>query len=293
MEERYTQQAKEALRLAKEAAHRLGHHFVGTEHILIGLIAEGSGVAAKVLEENGVSESKLTQLIDRLISGQNKVDVEIKHLEYSPKCLAVLGEAYQEALRFQSALVGTEHILLAIIKNNESIANQLLKTINVNMQKLYTGVIAAMGVEASRIAKGAEKAYEEEGGGRTPVLDKYSRDLTQLAKAGGLDPVVGRENEMNRLMQILSRRSKNNPCLIGEPGVGKTAVVEGLALKIIAGDVPETLAEKRVVTLDLSAMIAGSKYRGFSSANTSYSLSSSRPRLNCTLPRLSARKRSP
>ncbi len=262
MEERYTQQAKEALRLAKEAAHRLGHHFVGTEHILIGLIAEGSGVAAKVLEENGVSESKLTQLIDRLISGQNKVDVEIKHLEYSPKCLAVLGEAYQEALRFQSALVGTEHILLAIIKNNESIANQLLKTINVNMQKLYTGVIAAMGVEASRIAKGAEKAYEEEGGGRTPVLDKYSRDLTQLAKAGGLDPVVGRENEMNRLMQILSRRSKNNPCLIGEPGVGKTAVVEGLALKIIAGDVPETLAEKRVVTLDLSAMIAGSKYRG-------------------------------
>ena len=264
MENRYTESALNALSLARESAYNLRHGFIGTEHILMGLIKEENGVAAKVLADNSVSEQKLTDLIDRLLSGGSNIEVKQGEIVYSPKSSNILMEAKKEALRFKSDLIGTEHILMAIIKNMDSVANQLLRTMSVNLQKLYASLIAAMGEEASSIIRSEDRSEDSDTAeaGSTPVLDKYSRDLTALAREGKIDKVVGRENELNRLMQILSRRTKNNPCLIGEPGVGKTAIVEGLALKIVANDVPETLGDKRVVTLDLSAMIAGSKYRG-------------------------------
>ena len=259
MADRYTTQAREALRLAEKAAFELNHSYVGSEHLLVGLIQEGSGVAAKVLEANGVTPDRVLELIDRLISGGYNVAMEDKQ-EYSPMAVKILQNAYKEAVRYKAQLIGTEHILIAIIKDANCIASKLLHTININIQKVYTEILGAMGEDAVRGSK--EQGYAKEDSSPTPTLDRYSRDLTKIAREGKLDPVIGRENEMNRVMQILSRRTKNNPCLIGEPGVGKTAVVEGLAERIALGDVPETLLDKRVVTLDLSGMLAGSKYRG-------------------------------
>ena len=257
----FTKKAEEALELAAEAASELGHTSVGTEHILLGLLRQGECVASEVLIENGADEERIVSILEQLISQDNNVNVAEPN-SYTPRARRVLDQAAREAVRFKAQLIGTEHILIAIIKESESVALRLLNTIGVNIQKTYVDLLIAMGEDSS--------AYKEDFQGNKPknkknptaTLDQYSRDLTKLAEEGKLDPVIGREKEIQRVIQITSRRTKNNPCLIGEPGVGKTAVVEGLALKIVDGDVPETIADKRLLTLDLSGMVAGSKYRG-------------------------------
>ncbi len=259
MADRYTSQARRAIELAVEATRELRHGYVGTEHLLLGLLREGNGVAARVLESHDVTEEKIVELIDKLLSASAFVAVD-DDMEYSPVAARVLEAADQESSRYKSKLVGTEHILIAILKSENCIASRLLRTLSVNVQKIYIDILNTMGQETNAV-KG-ELYSEEKSEGNTPTLDRYSRDLTQLAREGKLDPVIGRDNEMKRVMQILSRRTKNNPVLIGEPGVGKTAVVEGLAQLIVQKNVPETLLDKRLVTLDLSGMIAGSKYRG-------------------------------
>ena len=257
----FTKKAEEALELAAEAASELGHTSVGTEHILLGLLRQGECVASEVLIENGADEERIVSILEQLISQDNNVNVAEPN-SYTPRARRVLDQAAREAVRFKAQLIGTEHILIAIIKESESVALRLLNTIGVNIQKTYVDLLIAMGEDSS--------AYKEDFQGNKPknkknptaTLDQYSRDLTKLAAEGKLDPVIGREKEIQRVIQITSRRTKNNPCLIGEPGVGKTAVVEGLALKIVDGDVSETIADKRLLTLDLSGMVAGSKYRG-------------------------------
>lgn len=258
----YTAKAKKALALAGRISRSLHHNYIGTEHLLLGLLREGSGVAACVLMSNGVEEEKLVQLIEDLIAPSSDVLVMDRD-GYSPKTQKVLERAETEAEHFHSEQIGTEHLLLAIIKETDCAASRLLNTLGVSGQKLYIDILVAMGEDSSQYrdewqnARSGKKAKNA-----TATLDGYSRDLTQLAREGALDPVIGREDEIERVIQILSRRGKNNPCLIGEPGVGKTAIVEGLAQRIVNGIVPDTVAGKRLLTLDLSGMVAGSKYRG-------------------------------
>ena len=259
--ERYTPQAKEALSLAVGMAESLNHGYVGTEHLLIGLLQEGTGVAARVLEENGVEESKVVELVSQLISPNTSVQMA-ENAAYTPRARRVIENSYREAVRFKAAQIGTEHILIAILREGDCVASRLLNTMGISVQKLYIDLLAAMGEDAPSIKDEMQRGNSGKRGSSTPALDSYSRNLTQMALDGKLDPVIGREHEIQRVIQILSRRTKNNPCLIGEPGVGKTAVVEGLAQRIAAGDVPDTIADKRVMTLDLYCMVAGSKYRG-------------------------------
>ena len=259
--ERYTPQAKEALSLAVGMAESLNHGYVGTEHLLIGLLQEGTGVAARVLEENGVEESKVVELVSQLISPNTSVQMA-ENAAYTPRARRVIENSYREAVRFKAAQIGTEHILIAILREGDCVASRLLNTMGISVQKLYIDLLAAMGEDAPSIKDEMQRGNSGKRGSSTPALDSYSRNLTQMALDGKLDPVIGREHEIQRVIQILSRRTKNNPCLIGEPGVGKTAVVEGLDQRIAAGDVPDTIADKRVMTLDLSGMVAGSKYRG-------------------------------
>ncbi len=256
----FTDKAKAALSLAEKTASRMRAGYVGTEHILVGLLREGTGVAFKVLKENGADESKIIEMIQELIMPETVVTIKERE-GASPRAKAVLDEAHRQADRFGADKTGTEHILLALLKEGENVAVRLLNTMGISVQKLYVDTLIAMGEDGNLYKEDLGKKQNRKGK-QTSTLEQYSRDLTALAAAGRLDPVVGRENEIIRVIEILSRRTKNNPCLIGEPGVGKTAVVEGLALRIVAGEVPFTVQNKRLLTLDLSGMVAGSKYRG-------------------------------
>ncbi|MBQ8189186.1 MAG: ATP-dependent Clp protease ATP-binding subunit [Lachnospiraceae bacterium] len=254
----YTEQANAALALAKKMAKTTGQNYIGTEHILLGLIKNKTGVAGRVLKEHGVTIERIMEVIRELIAPSGNVSV-LERDGYSPRAVQILEEADKQAKRFGAAQTGTEHILLSIIKEGDNIAVRLLYTIGVDLQKIYADILVAMGKEPGIVKSDLDPKRKK---GATKTLDQYSRDLTQIAKDGKMDPVIGRENEILRVIQILSRRTKNNPCLVGEPGVGKTAIVEGLASRIASGNVPASLLQKRVMTLDLSAMVAGSKYRG-------------------------------
>lgn len=266
MRNKFTKQAQTALTLAKAAAIDFELGYIGTEHLLLGLLSETEGTAGRVLEEFQVDGKKLVELIDKLVTPAevgNITEIEMKP-PYSPRTEKVLKSAVAEAQNSGCEKAGTEHLLLAMLRETDCVGTRLLYTMGVNIQKLYATVLGAMGYDNESIQEEfqAAKAMQNPGGSPTPALDQYSRDLTQMAAEGKLDPVVGREKEISRLIQILSRRTKNNPCLVGEPGVGKTAIAEGLAQRILAGSVPETIKDKRLVVLDLSGMVAGSKYRG-------------------------------
>lgn len=263
MQENFTRQAKNVLALAKKNALTCKHSYIGSEHILLGLIKEKGSTAGSVLEEAGVEYEKAVELIEKLIA-PTLGNVKERELEYSPRTKRLLEIASGEAFAFRCDSVGTEHILLAILKDTDCVAARLLHTLGVNIQKLYANVLTAMGLDSEAVSEETQAVFSAKNRkySGTPALDQYGRDLTAMAAEGRLDPVVGREKEISRLIQILSRRGKNNPCLVGEPGVGKTAIVEGLAQRIVAGMVPDTVKEKRVVVLDLSGMVAGSKYRG-------------------------------
>ena len=262
MQTAYTAKAKKAIDIATRISKSLHHSYIGTEHILLGLLKEGTGVASQVLADNGVEYDKVLELIEELIAPGNAVAGLEDGL--SPRAAHVLEVSKAEAARFHSEKIGTEHLLIAMIKETECVASRLLNTLSVNVQKMYVDTLIAMGEDVSQYKDEFQngKPGKRRNAEGTPALDQFSRDLTELARAGKLDPVVGRETEIDRVIQILSRRSKNNPCLIGEPGVGKTAIVEGIAERIAGGMVPDTVLGKRVVSLDLSGIVAGSKYRG-------------------------------
>lgn len=256
----YTDKAKKALNYANRLSRSSGCNYVGTEHILAGLLKEGTGVAAEVLTANNVELEALLKLIDELVAAGEEVTVADRD-GYSPRTQMVLDRAREMADRFDSERIGTEHLLLAIIKEGDCAASRLLNTMGVNPQKLFVDILAAMGEDPAQYREEIQRGRNEEAT-LTPTLDQYSRDLTAMARAGRLDPVIGREKETERVIQILCRRGKNNPCLIGEPGVGKTAIVEGIAQSLVNGNVPDIVADKRLVSLDMSGLVAKSKYRG-------------------------------
>lgn len=255
----YTKSAKNAIKEAKKAARRLEHEYVGSEHLLLGLLYEKQGMAGYILSMNGVEAKRIEKLISRMLSDTG-VAVASESI-YSKACSEILDQSKKEAKTLGAREIGTEHILLVMLKHSECVATRLLVTIGVNTEKLVSDIMEAVlsdnSLEQMERPKGKKKKKSA-----SPTLDQFSRDFTALARAGRLDPVVGRETEMQRVMQILSRRMKNNPCLVGEPGVGKTAIAEGLAQLIVADEVPDTLKDKRLLTLDISGMVAGSKYRG-------------------------------
>ena len=253
----YTKQAANAVRYAAKKAKEMKHPYIGTEHLLLGLREEFSGVAGQVLAQNGVETEKIMQLMDELIAPREEMPASQKPKE-SPRLRYILANSEKEAHRLRTAEVGTEHLLLSMIRDVDCVAARILITLNISLQKLLKDILNASGVDP----KDYQDELQDESRGSGSVIEQYCTDMTARAEEGKQDPVVGREEEMYRLMQVLSRRTKNNPCLIGEPGVGKTAVVEGLAQRIAAGVVPEKMKDKRIYTLDLPGMIAGSKYRG-------------------------------
>ena len=252
----YTTQAQEVLKLAAESAKLMQHPYVGTEHLLIGLSKIYSGVAGQVLDMNGVKEEDMLKIMNELVTRPEDMEISGKPME-SPRLQFILEEAAGEAQHLKAKEVGTEHLLLAVLNDADCVASRILQTLNVNMQKLYQDIMLAVGADINEYMSDLQGEGRKKG-----VLEQFGTDLTEQAAEGKLDPVIGREQEIGRLMQILSRRTKNNPCLVGEPGVGKTAVIEGLAQRISGGLVPEGMKEKKIFTMDLASMIAGSKYRG-------------------------------
>ena len=257
VESQYTKQAWEAFQIAKKAAAQFKHPYVGTEHLLWGLKKVYTGVAGQVLAQNQLDEEQMKKAMDVLVSTPEQGTTARKTIELSPRLEYILEESRNEAANFHSEKVGTEHMLIAMLKDGDCIAAKMLSTLNINVNKVFQDLLIAMGIDPREYAE-SQKDGESQGG----IIEQYGTDLTLEAKEGRLDPVIGRNEEIGRMMQILSRRTKNNPCLVGEPGVGKTAIVEGLAIQIAAGMVPEEMKEKRILVLDLPAMIAGSKYRG-------------------------------
>ena len=261
MRENYTKSAQEAIRLAKSASKHNKQNYTGSEHLLLGLIAEPDGVASKVLRDNNCTLDRLSDMIAQLnIKSANLALLD--HEGFSPRCQKIMRIAGNLAEKYHSENVGTEHLLLAIISEGENIALKLIETLGISPAKLYYETLAAIGEDPQTHKDDLQTGPAANNPQDQKILPQYSRDLTKLARQGKLDPVIGRENEISRVIQILSRRTKNNPCLVGEPGVGKTAIVEGLAQRIVNGDVPETVKNKRLLTMDLSGMVAGSKYRG-------------------------------
>ena len=253
----YTQQANEVLKTAKKVAKELNHPYIGTEHLLIGLRKVYGGVAGQILGMNDVKEESVLKIVDELVSPAKDVAVAAEP-EMSPRLSYILEEAKEEAVRLKSAEIGTEHMLLAMIRDMDCVGTRILMTLNINLQKVCQDILQTVGVEPKEYMDDVA----DDGRRKNGVLEQYGTDLTLQAAEGRLDPVIGREKEIGRLMQVLSRRTKNNPCLVGEPGVGKTAVIEGLAMKIVGGIVPDSMKDKRIMTMDLASMIAGSKYRG-------------------------------
>ncbi|MEN3310455.1 MAG: ATP-dependent Clp protease ATP-binding subunit ClpC, partial [Micromonosporaceae bacterium] len=259
MFERFTDRARRVVVLAQEEARMLNHNYIGTEHVLLGLIHEGEGVAAKALESLGISLEAVRQQVEEII-GQGQ-RAPSGHIPFTPRAKKVLELSLREALQLGHNYIGTEHILLGLIREGEGVAARVLVKLGADLNRVRQQVIQLLsGYEAKD--PGAPTTPGEGTTKISPVLDQFGRSLTQLAREGTLDPVIGREREIERVMQVLSRRTKNNPVLIGEPGVGKTAVVEGLSQAIVQGDVPETLKDKQLYTLDLGALVAGSRYRG-------------------------------
>ena len=258
---KFTNRAKKAIELANELAIELGHSYIGTEHILYGLVKEGNGVASKVLENQSITPDIIIDKIVELVGNESPIE---ETLGFTPRTKRVVENAFIEARKLGYNYIGTEHLLIGILREGDSIAARILLELNTNIPKLYNEIVRVIN-EGEDFAGEDKNGKNEKRNGSynsTPTLNQFGEDLTKKAEEGKLDPVIGRKEEIERVIQILSRRTKNNPCLIGEPGVGKTAAVEGLAQKIAIGDVPEILKDKRVVTMDISGMVAGSKYRG-------------------------------
>ncbi|MGN9125908.1 ATP-dependent Clp protease ATP-binding subunit [Oliverpabstia intestinalis] len=262
MSTQYTNQAKTVVKYAEKTARRYKHSYIGTEHLLAGLLHEEEGAAGMVLRDMGISEERLMEMIRKLIAPEESNVLTADRAGYTPRATRMLEGAVEEADDLRSEKIGTEHLLLAMLREVDCMGTRLLHTMGVNIRKLQNEVLAAMGEKVANPRDNGNARSRNEAATGTPTLDQYSRDLTEMARQGVMDPVVGREDEIGRVIQILSRRTKNNPCLIGEPGVGKTAVVEGLAQRITQGLVPEKMKNRRLVVLDLSGMVAGSKYRG-------------------------------
>ena len=250
---RFTERARKVLSLAEQAAISLYHNYVGTEHILLGLVKEGQGVAARVLADAGITEDKVLSMIRKII-GEGKSQVE-RPVSLTPRSKKILNLSMDEARRLGHNYIGTEHLLLGLIREGEGVAVRILVELGGDLNYIQNQIIELLGGQNNMEQQVGEKTTD------TPNLDEYSRDLTKMAREGKLDPVIGRDKEIERVVQILSRRTKNNPVLIGEPGVGKTAIADGLAQRIISDNVPAILLNKRVVALDLSSIVAGSKYR--------------------------------
>src|SRR5437762_2225577 len=252
--DKFTERARKVLQLAQEEAQRFNHNYIGTEHLLLGLVREGEGVAAKVLANLGVDLNKVRRAVEFIIGrGDRTVAGDIG---LTPRAKKVIELSVDEARRLNHHYIGTEHLLLGLVREGEGIAAGVLESLGVSLDKVRSQVIYVLNQSATYSQQESHRTS------KTPVIDQLGMDLTAAARANKLDPVIGREREIERVIQILSRRTKNNPALIGEPGVGKTAIVEGLAQKIVAGDVPETLMGKRLLTLDVGALVAGTKYRG-------------------------------
>ncbi len=255
--DKYNERAKQVLMLAKEEANRFNHNYIGTEHLLLGLVREGEGIAAKVLYDMGVDLTKVRSAVEFIIGRGERVNVG--EISLTPRAKKVIELGFEEARRLGHNYIGTEHLLLGLVREGEGIAAGVLESLGVSLEKVRQRVIQAVSQQPSRPL---QEGSSRQSSSRTPLIDQMGIDLTAAARAEKLDPVIGREQEIERVVQILSRRTKNNPALIGEPGVGKTAIVEGLAQRVIAGDVPETLLGKRLLTLDIGALVAGTKYRG-------------------------------